>query len=262
MRVLGSSRGRLVAVLASLLVLSAPSGAARAEVVQKGKLRVSVAGKLSPKALPRQGAAPVSVSLGGRITTTDGSDPPQLRSITMAINRDGRFDFAGLPTCALDEIQPATSQEALAACRDALVGEGSFLANVQFPLQSPFPSDGKVLMFNGRLGGQPVILAHVYGSEPVPTSYTLPFKIRRSRGTFGTVLAASLPRITGEWGFVTGIELTLGRHFAHHGSYLSAGCPAPAGFPGAVFPLVRTDFRFAGGLAITSTLNRDCTVSR
>jgi Divergent InlB B-repeat domain len=240
----------------------APSPAAASEIVQRGNLRVSVAGKLSPKALPRRGAAPIAVSIGSRITTTDGSNPPQLRTIAIAINRNGRFDYKGLPACQIKQIQPSTNQGALAACRASLIGAGSFSANVVLPRQSPFPSNGKVLAFNGTLNGRPAILAHVYGTEPVPTSYTLPFLVKPLRGgTFGTLLTASLPQTTGEWGFVTGIQLTLKRTFTFRGvrhSYLSAGCPAPRGFPGAVFALAKASFAFAGHETLSQTLMRDC----
>jgi hypothetical protein len=58
--------------------------------------------------------------------------------------------------------------------------------------------------------------------------------------------------------------MTLGRTYRSHGktrSYLSAGCPAPAGFDRAPFPLVRTSFEFAGGLTLAMTLNRNCEVA-
>ena len=41
-------------------------------------------------------------------------------------------------------------------------------------------------------------------------------------------------------------------------SYLSAGCPAPKGFPGATFPFAKASFAFAGKQALTSTLTRSC----
>jgi hypothetical protein len=236
---------------------------AQAEVSQRGDLRVSVDGELSPSSLPRQGGAPVSVTVGGHIATTDKSAPPQLRRLTIAINRHGRLDPRGLPVCYLADIQPASTVEALRACRGSRVGEGSFSANVAIPTQAPFPSRGKVIAFNGRRHGRPVILAHVYGIEPIPTSFTLPFQIERSKGTFATTLVASLPQTTGEWGFVTGIEMTLKRQFTYRGQahdYLSAGCPAPEGFPGAVFPLVRASFGFAGASSLSSTLVRSCKV--
>jgi hypothetical protein len=236
---------------------------AGAEVTQRGHLRVSVNGELSPRVLPRRGDAPVAVTVGGHITTTDRSTPPQLRQLTIAINRHGHLDSRGLPVCHLADIQPASTAEALRACRGSRVGEGSFSADVAIPTQSPFPSEGKVIAFNGRRHGRPVILAHVYGIKPIPTSFTLPFLVKRSKGTFATTLAASLPQTTGEWGFVTGIEMTLKRQFTYRGQahdYLSAGCPAPKGFPGTVFPLVRASFEFAVVPSLTSTLVRSCKV--
>jgi hypothetical protein len=255
------TRVPLLSLLCSLLLLAAVAAVAQGETVQKGHLRVAFSGEFSPHALPRRGAAPIAVAIGGRISTTDGRPPPQLRRITIEINRSGHLGAVGLPSCDLDDIQPSTNQGALASCRDSLVGSGNFTANVELPQQAPFPSRGKVLAFAGRERGKPVILAHVYGTEPVPTSYTLPFEIGRSAGTFGTVLTASLPQVTSDWGFVTGLDLRLNRRFSYRGSgrsYLSAGCPAPPGFPGATFPLARASFAFAGGMTLASVLNRAC----
>jgi hypothetical protein len=237
-------------------------GASASVVVQRGPVRVSFDGKLTPHSLPRHGTAPVGIAIDATIAGTKGGTPPQLRRIAIAINRNGHFTPQGLPVCQERSIQPSTTAGARAACGDALVGEGHFAANVKLPQQSPFPSSGKVLAFNGRLHGKPAILAHIYGTQPAPTSYVLPFSIRESNGTYGTVLEASLPQATGDWGYVTGLKMTLRRHFSYRGkqrSYLRAGCPAPSGFPGVVFPLARTSFAFAGGMTLVSILNRNCT---
>lgn len=253
------------ALAVAALGLAALASAGEAEVVQRGNLRVSFAGRVSPRALPRVGVAPVSVSLAGEVATTDGSPPPQLRTIALAINRHGRLDYEGLPRCNFHQIQPATTSEARAACRRSLVGSGSFEAHVALPEQSPFPSNGRVLAFNGNLHGRPVIYAHVYGTEPLPQSFVLPFRIRRARGAYATTLVARLPRVAAEWGYVSGISLTLRRSFSYRGrrhSYLSAGCPAPRGFPGATFALARASFGFEGGQTLSSTLTRSCGVRR
>jgi hypothetical protein len=238
------------------------TGLARAEIVQRGHLRIAFDGELTPRKLPRSGAAPVKVSFEVKITTTGGADPPQLRRIAIAINGNGSLDPTGLPVCRIEQIQPATTASALEACRRSLVGEGRFSANVLLPEQAPFPSAGKIIVFNSTFDGKPAILAHVYGVEPAPTSYTLPFQISRIKGTYGTLLSASLPNFTSDWGYVTGLSISLGRAFSHRGrrhSYLSAGCPAPAGFPAATFSLARGRFGFAGK-TVTSTLVRSCTV--
>jgi hypothetical protein len=197
-----------------------------------------------------------------KITAAHGGEPPQLRRIAIAINRNGHFTPAGLPICHRDEIQPASNADALSSCRGSLVGKGVFTAKVLLPQQSPFPSQGQVYAFNSVVHGEPAILAHVYGTQPLPTSYTLPFAIRHSKGTYGTELIAFLPPVTANWGHVTGLSMTLGRRFNAGGrprSYFSAGCPAPDGFPGAVFPFAKARFSFAGHLTVTDAVTRSCT---
>jgi DNA-binding beta-propeller fold protein YncE len=232
------------------------------EVVQNGGVRVSVAAAIAPRRLPRRGSAPIHFTLDTKIASVDGSVPPQLRRIAVKINRNGHLEPSGLPVCDLRAIQPATTAGALAACRPSLVGEGHFTAKVLIAGQSPFPSEGKIVAFNGRWHGRPAILAHVYGEAPLPASYTLPFVIGSAGGgTYGTTLSASLPEFTSKWGYVTGISLRLGRSFRSHGtsrSYLTAACPAPEGFPGATFQLSRATLGFAGRKPITQTLTRSC----
>jgi hypothetical protein len=261
----GRRAAAIAALFGALGLLALFALPAIAELAQKGPLRVSVSGKIAPKSLPRNGGAPVAVSFGGQIGTTQPEGPPQLRRITVEINRHGHLSGQGLPLCRERQIQPGTTEHALEACAPSLVGEGLFAANVKFPTQSPFPSQGKILAFNGRFDGKPAILAHIYGKKPLPISYVLPFVIHHREGTFGTLLEAFLPRATGNWGFVTGVEMTLQRRFAFQGtrrSYLTASCPAPAGFRSAFFPLARTSFSFAGDVTLTSLLTRRCTVSR
>lgn len=255
----GGRATRCALLLTATAAILIPS--AKAELVQEGPVRVAVSGSLFPKRLPRHGAAPITVKIGGQISSTQKSGPPQLKEVSFAFNEGGRLDTKGLAKCRLGRINPSTTQEALENCRSSLVGEGHFSANVLFPEQSPFPSEGKVLAFNGVLRGKPAIFAHIYGTEPVPTSYVLPLTIHRQKGPFSTRLDGSLPAATGNWGYVTGLELKMGRTYTARGkthSFLSAGCPAQAGYPGAIFPLVRTRFAFAGGKVLSETLNRTC----
>jgi len=249
-------------LLVIVLLAAGLASLARAEVVQSGHVRVTFGGDLSPRALPRQGTAPVRVAVDAKIGATDSGTPPQLRRIAIAINRYGRFTPQGLPICTLRAIQPSTTANALAACRASLVGEGQFSAKVLLSQQAPFPASGKVYAFYGSLHGKPAILAHVYGTDPVPTSFTLVFTIKSTRGTFGSVLEADLPEATGNSGYITGLSLNLGRNFSYHGqkrSFLSASCPAPKGFPGASFPFAKASFGF-GRKTLTSTLTRSCKV--
>lgn len=257
-------RRRLLITLAVALAAPLAAGAARGEQVQEGNLRISFNGRLSPRELPRDRPAPVTVHLDGAVRTVDGSAPPPLRRISVAVNRRGRLSLAGLPTCDAGAIQQTSTAAALELCRRALVGHGRFAANVSFPALPPIPAEGRLLAFNGRWGGRPALLLHIYGSSPVRATFVLPFTITRlRRGDFGTVLSASIPRIASDLGYVTDVELTLGRRYRHGGrlrSFLSASCAAPPGFRTAFFPLARGRFSFAGGRRLTTTLARDCRV--
>jgi len=246
----------------ALLCLAGASLASGEEFDQKGNLRVGVEGKMSPSSLPRTGTAPISVTVGGKITTTDGTLPPQLKRISIEINRHGRLDYKGLPTCRLPQIQPADNAKALAACRSSLVGEGTFSADVVLQGQPPYPSKGRLLVFNGREGGHQVLYGHIYTAQPFTNSFVITFAIKPvAHGTYGTALIADLPSSLGSWGYVTGIEMTLSRRYSAHGSshsYVSAGCPAPRGTPRVAFSLARASFAFQGGRQLGSTLVKSC----
>lgn len=243
-----------------LLALLGLCAVATAETVQQGNLRVSFKGHMTPRNLPRTSLAPVKLSVSGKVTSPGEKTRP-LRRMTIAINRHGVIDTGRLPVCRIDEIQPATNGDALAACGPALVGEGTFTADAQFEGQSGGTSRGKLYAFNGRLNGHPAILAHVYGSLPGLTSYTIPFVISHTRGTFGIVLKAKLPQLTEDGGQITGISMTLGKSYSYRGTprhYLSASCPAPAGVPRAVYRFARASFGFAGGRTLSATQSLSC----
>jgi len=259
----GRRRAAAFAVLAAALVLGA--SLANAELVERGNLFVRFAGGISPTNLPRHTNAPIGVRIDGTVRTLSGERPPALRWISIEINRGGRIDTRGLPTCRRSEIEAATSARALATCGPALVGTGHYLAGVTFPEQDTFPLQGRVLAFNTVIGGERAILAHVYGMKPFPNSRIFVFHIRRTSGTFGTVLTATLPKALNRNGYLKRIVLNLRRDFVYRGrkhSYLSAACAAPAGTNLGVFPFVRVGMTFADGRKLASTLIRSCTVRR
>lgn len=244
---------------ASLTLFLALAALAAAEVVQNAGIRVKFDGSLTPSALPHSAPAPVSVSVAARITALKTAKPPRLRHISIAINSAGKFAPKALPICTVRDIQPSTTENALKACGDSLVGTGTFAAKILLPQQAAFPAEGKLYAFNGRYDGHPAILAHVYGTQPVPTSFTLPFVMTTRKGELGTVLSASLAGATGKAGYITELSLDLGGRAAAAPGYLRASCPAPKGFGGATFPFARAIFAFSGA-RLDSTLNRNCQV--
>jgi hypothetical protein len=249
-------------LLVCLAAICALGTLAEAEVVQKGDVRVKFEGGLSPKTLPRSAAMPVRVAVGAKIAALKASDPPKLRKISIAINSAGKFDPSAVPVCTIRDIQPSTTDNALKACGPSLVGTGAFAAKVLLPQQASFPQGGKLYAFNGVYEGKPAILAHVYGTEPVPTSFTLPFVMTTRKGELGTVLTASLAEATGKAGYITELSLDLdGSSGSSKTPYLSASCPAPKGFGSATFSFAKATFDF-GNKTLKSTLTRNCKAKR
>lgn len=255
-------RFALIAVLLAAVLFGA--AIARGEISGSDGLFVSFGGGFAPRSLPRDRDVPVTVNLDVSIKTADGTRPPQLRRISLAVNRYGRLSTKGLPTCHPALLESTDPPTALARCRRALVGGGHFAANVEFPNRAPFPVEGQMLAFNGRAHGRPAILLHIHGSNPVEVTVVLTFTIRHpKRGKFGTVLSTKIPRLASDLGYVTHVALVFDRRYRYRGrqySFLSARCAAPSGFPGAIFSFTRGTFTFADGKPIVTTLTRDCVV--
>ncbi|HET6570987.1 MAG TPA: hypothetical protein VFG58_05815 [Solirubrobacterales bacterium] len=251
-------------LLAAALLALGAAGAARAELVKHGDLLVNFDGGISPRALPREGTAPVAVSVDSTFRSAEGADPPpQLRTIAIGINQAGQIYDRGLPTCRVRKIQPATIRAAKRICHSAIVGHGRVEVRIHLANQPPFTFTGPLLVFHAKpSGGNRRLLAQVYGRKP-PSAFVLNFKIVQKKGTFGTVIKTSLPKAARKWAYVTHFDMRLRRIYTYRGqkhSFISAGCAAPAGFPGAVFPFAHANFGFAGGNHVTTTLVRDCTV--
>ncbi len=253
-----------IAVVASVVLACALTASfASAELTARGDLFVKFSGGIEPRALPRKARAPISLRIAGAVRSLSGQRPPALRRIAIAINRGGRLDAKGLPVCSRDEIQPSTSIQALAICGDALVGGGSYAADVAFPDQGAFESHGRILAFNAVVDGHRAVLAQLYSEQPVAISMILVFHIRQESGAFGTVLTGAIPESVIRWGYLKRISIELHRNFVYRGrarSYLSAACGAPPGFPGAIFPFARAAMSFEDGRTLSSTLTRSCRV--
>jgi hypothetical protein len=257
--------GRAGLVLFPLAIWLFAQPLASAEVVTGGNYRISFSGSMTPGKLPRAGAEPISVSVSGAVQQLADPPAPALHEFTVSINRHARLSLHGLPTCTRRQIVGDSTSQALASCRDALVGSGSFSAHIDVPEQAPFPAAGRLVVFNSRYHGHRALLGHVYGSEPVPTALDMYFQLRQERkGPFGLVFTATVPDVGQEWGYVKGFKIKLGRRYLFHGrerSLLSAGCPAPHGFNSAPFKLARGEFRLADGSTRSRTLTGVCHVA-
>jgi hypothetical protein len=255
-----------VALLTALIVSGILAAGGAGETVRQGELQVSFGGSVAPKTLPRTGTTPIAVTIRGRVRNSAGDVPPSLRRIAIEVNRLGVLNRHGLPVCPAARLRSSGTEAALAACGRALVGEGRVGGVIVLPEQEPTPFAGRVVAFNGTLpSGRPAILAHLFTSHPVPITFLLPFALGHAHGAFGTRLVATVPPQTRQTAHITSFTLRLHRVFTVGGkrrSYLSAGCPAPAGFPSVSFPLVRTTYGFVGEKSVSDTLVRTCQVNR
>ncbi len=246
-------------------MLLASAVIATAATIQQGGLRITVLSQIKPYKLPRTKPAPIAVFVAGHLQSAKGGIPPQLQKLTINVNRHGLLQSKGLPACRTPEVQPASTQRALERCGDALIGSGQFWANIVLPDQGAYRTQGRLLIFNGREKGKPVILTHIYTTHPFATSFVIPFSIKHvSKGPYGTELQASLPQALGSWGYLDRIKLTLRRKYRFGGkqlSYFNAACPAPKAARRASFPLAYASFEFAGRPSLGASVNKTCGVA-
>jgi hypothetical protein len=255
---------RRSALLATCVGLAACASLAGATVIQQGNLRITVLSQVQPYKLPRTGTAPIAVFVSGHLSAPKGGIPPQLQKMTVEVNKHGLLQSQGLPTCPLKALQPASTERALASCAEAVIGSGQFWAHIVLPDQGAYPTHGRLLIFNGRQKGKPVIFTHIFTANPFFSSFVIPFTIQKANhGAYGTKLSASLPQALGDWGYVDRIKLTLKRKYTYRGkqlSYFNAGCPAPQGAKRTVFPLALASFDFAEELSIAAKVEKACAV--
>ncbi len=259
-----SARAARAVVALVLLALLGGAALAHAELTGRGDLFVRFSGGISPRALPRETLAPISVRIEGTIKVPAGHQQPALRHIRIALNRGGRLSSRGLPVCRRRQIDSATPSQALAACGPALVGAGGIVARTAIADQTTYLLRGNLILFNSVAHGRPAILAHVYQSAPAPITRVIVFSIRRTGGTYGTVISAPVPPALNRNGYLKSIFLQLQRSYVFRGrprAYLSASCPAPPGFPRATFPFARASMTFDDGRTLSSTLVRSCKVA-
>jgi hypothetical protein len=254
---------KAAAPLLAALALTLFATPASAEVAQKGNLIVSFSGAIAPQRLPRSEPAPVAVQMGGKIKTTDRTDPPKLTEIQLDINKNGALQTKGLATCSLRKLESISSAQAKRACADAQVGHGNVTSRVTLPGQGAFATNGPLLAFNGRHKGKPAIFAQVATKAPLPLTYVIVFEVKKAKGAFGTKLIGKLPPIASSYGYISAFNLSLSRRYAYRGeqmSFATASCAAPKGFPGGQFPFAKASYSFEDGRTVSSTLLRQCKV--
>jgi hypothetical protein len=251
------------ALLAGLALAYISVGPALAEQSGRAGVVVSFDAGISPKVLPRQRLAPVSIRLSGSLRAADGRTPPRLGSVELAFGARGGLDVRGLPACPRSRLRNATGRQALDRCRGALVGRGKILTEVPLAPERPLRARAGMLAFNGRSDGRPAVWVHAYSASPA-VSFVLPFYLRRLRsGAFGVLMRSPVGRALGRWPRLRSFQITLGRSYRSRGtwhSYLNAHCPLPPRFRSLSVPLARATYRFSPAPTLTTTILRSCRV--
>lgn len=235
-------------------------GPQRSFFAQSGRFLSSLDARIAPTKLPRRGLRPASLRFGSTFENLDGTDIPQIATMTLRLARGGALQTRGLPRCSRARLAQRSARAALAACRGALVGRGTVSTALRFPEGRRSRSTARLLLFNAR----GALLMHVHATDPLEGVFVIGVRIRRTRGLlFGTELRADFPRIAAGFGRVTGFRMKIHRLYRHRGerrSYLLAGCPATPPRRRVTFQLARADYRFRGGLRIVNSAFASCRV--
>ncbi len=219
-------KGRAAALLAAAVAALGASGASGA-LVEVGGVVLRADGGFTPQTLPRHSFAPIDFHGRVDVSGRGGGQPPQLRQALIDFDRDARLSVAGLPSCAPEAIDEATTEEARAICRGAIVGTGHVEALVSFE-SGPVQASSPLTIFNGpRLNGLSTAVLHAHITVPVTQTYEIVVPIERRRGNFRYRARIDLPSLAGGLGAITHIDVQIGRRYRSGGkarSYVSARC--------------------------------------
>jgi hypothetical protein len=198
--------------------------------VTAGNLVLTFDSSITPRALSKTEFTPIKFKISAKISTKDGKHPPAAKTFEGEVDKNGALNPVGLPVCKSGQLEARTTQQAEAACPDAIIGKGSATAEVEFPEQAPFSAKGPLIVFNG--GGTPAktkILVHVYASVPAPTAFITPVTVTKiHNGKYGLKIDSKIPTVAGGAGSLTDFEITNYKTFTYKGrkqSYFLAKCP-------------------------------------
>ena len=224
-------RRRLVSTttLALLLVGLACAAAAVAVTTQIGNLKVSATAEFQPRQFPAHGTLPATFGSIVRIKTVNGEQPPALKTLVFEIDKHGKLNFQGVPTCTVAKLEGTTPDEARKRCAGALLGTGIGKARVELPGKAPFTISSPISIFNAPPeGGRPALIAHAYETVPSPQALLVPFTVERiHHGRYGYRAELELPPIAGGDGAAILAEASFGRTYKRHGhkvGYAEAEC--------------------------------------
>src|SRR4051794_26304331 len=70
--------------------------AAKPTIVRAGNLILTLNGDFSPKQLPKNKLAGITLNISGKIATADGTHPPAMRKVVVLTDKNGAINAKGL----------------------------------------------------------------------------------------------------------------------------------------------------------------------
>ena len=114
-------RGLFVAAALGALIAVAVAGVAIAgknkEEACVDTLCIKAGGQFKPKKLSKTKQTPIGLVVEGKISTTDGTQPPALKEVIIETDKNGAVDVKGYPTCKAKQLQSRDTKAAEKACR-------------------------------------------------------------------------------------------------------------------------------------------------
>ena len=234
MRSLGrGSRAQLTfAAMAMLLVGLVGVGSATADkpvTVEAGNLVFTFNGGFTPKALPKNKLAPITLTASGKIRTKDGEHPPALTEAVVETDKNGAVNVTGLPVCKSGQLQSRDTKSARKACPKAIIGKGKTTVEVQFPESKPILVNSALTVFNGgKKGSTTTFYIHAFFTAPITGAIVTTVKIKKiHHGRYGLKSVATIPKIANGSGSVKSFDLKIGKTYTYKGkkmSVLAAKC--------------------------------------
>jgi hypothetical protein len=216
------------AALLSLIAATAVVGTATGALVEVDDIVLHADGGFKPQTLPRREFAPIDFHGRLDIAAKGGGRPSPLRQALIDFDRDGRLSVAGLPACAPESIAAASSEEARATCRSALVGTGSIEALISLPAGTVQASSPLSIFIGPRLGDLPTAVLHArLDAAGMSETFAIVVPIEKRRGDFRYRARLDVPPIAGGAGAITHVDVEIGRRYRAGGkqrSYASARC--------------------------------------
>ena len=135
----GVARRLSLALGLGAIAIALGAGVAQGERIKSGDLIVSLSGEIEPHVLPRDKAVPVRMHVEGDVETLGGGQPPPLRRLTVAVNRQGKLFTRGLPNCTSEQLQGTSTGGRAGGLQTGAGRARAFRRDCRLSLAGPLP---------------------------------------------------------------------------------------------------------------------------